>query len=65
MKKRNIIQRLKDWRLSKIKKMAQWYADFIIRRLDEATNEWEFNFWLTKGYTHDGYMIDKYNFYLD
>jgi hypothetical protein len=60
-----MIKKIKDWRLDKIKKWAQWYADFIIRRLEESQTEWEFNFWLTKGYAHDSYMIEKYDFYLD
>jgi hypothetical protein len=60
-----MIKKIKDWRLDKIKRWAQWYADFIIKRLEESQTEWEFNFWLTKGYAHDGYMIEKYDFYLD
>lgn len=60
-----MIKKIKNWRLEKIRKWAQWYADFIIKRLDESTSEWEFNFWLTKGYIHDSAMIEKYDFYLN
>lgn len=61
----NKLQRYKDWRLQKIKKWAQWYADFVISRLGESTSDWEFNFWILKGYAHNDYMIDKYEIYLD
>jgi hypothetical protein len=58
-------EKYKAWRLKKIHKWAQWYANFIIDRLTEAKSEWEFGFWITKGYMHDGYMIEKYEIYLD
>jgi len=63
MKKK--IEQFKKWRLSKIHKWAQWYADMIITRLEESTTEWEINFWIAKGYAHDFNMINKYEIYLD
>ena len=60
-----MIKKYKAWKLEKISKWAQWYADLIIRKLKESSTDWEFNFWLTKGYMHDGNMIYKYDIYLD
>jgi hypothetical protein len=62
---RNYYKKYKTWKLKKIHKWAQWYADLIIRRLEESTTEWEFNFWLMKGYDHNLHMIYTYDIYLD
>ena len=60
-----MIKKIKDWRLDKIKKWAQWYADLIIKRLDESKSDMEFTFWIGKGYAHNDNMINKYEIYLD
>jgi len=59
------MKKFKEWKLKKVHKWAQWYADFIIKRLGEATSDWEFNSWITKGYMHDVHMIENYEIYLD
>jgi hypothetical protein len=57
------------------RRLAQRYANFIIRRLEttiELTKNTEdydgdmlFNFWLSQGYSLDQKMINKYEIYLD
>jgi hypothetical protein len=62
---REIYRKYKAWKLEKIRRWAQWYADFIIKRLEESQTDWEFEFWLMKGYDHNLVMINKYDIYLD
>lgn len=62
---RKYYDRYKAWKLEKIRKVGQWYADLIIRRLQESTTDWEFDFWLSKGYMHNEFMIGRYEIYLD
>jgi hypothetical protein len=55
--------------------LAQRYADFIIRRLQNTiqltknTEDYDddllFNFWLSQGHSLDQKMINKYEIYLD
>jgi|OM-RGC.v1.035607802 hypothetical protein len=57
------------------RRLAQRYANFIIRRLEttiELTKNTEdydgdmlFNFWLSQGYSLNEKMINKYEIYLD
>jgi hypothetical protein len=61
----NRIEKFKKWRLEKIRQAGQWYADLIIRSLENAKSEWEFDFWLIKGCEHDFNMVNKYGIYLD
>lgn len=62
---RKYYERYKAWKLEKTRRWGQWYADFIYKRLQESVTEWEFNFWLMKGFDHDLNMIHNYGIYLD
>ncbi len=62
---RQYYEKYKAWKLEKIRQWGQWYADFIYKRLGESTTDWEFNFWLMKGFDHDMKMIHNYGIYLD
>lgn len=49
-------------------KLAQKYADFIIRKLDKelkSDNEIMFNFWMDQGQKLNCKMIDSYDIYLN
>lgn len=59
------MKKYKDWKLDKIRRVGQWYANFIIRHLKTARNNDEFIFWLGKGYYHDAYMIGQHDIFLD
>lgn len=59
------LERYKAWRLEKIKAWGQWYADFIVTKIEDSNSEFEVNFWMLKGIMHDNNMIDKYNIYLN
>lgn len=62
---KNFYIKYKNWKLEKIIKWNQWYANFIMARLQEAKSDWEFDFWLYKGLDLDSKMVNKYNVYLD
>ena len=57
------------------RRLAQRYADFIIRRLQNTiqitknTEDYDddllFNFWLSQGHSLNQKMINKYEIYLD
>lgn len=61
----NRIEKFKKWRLEKIRQAGQWYADLIIRSLENAKSEWEFEFWLNKGIEHNAKMVIFYGIYLN
>jgi hypothetical protein len=62
---KNLLEKYRAWKLERIRKWAQWYADLIVRRLEEAKSDWEFDFWLMKGHELNLKMIHQYNIYLD
>lgn len=45
--------------------MARRYADLIIRQLDNAQTEFEFNYWLNQGFGLDSRMVELHDIYLD
>jgi len=53
------------WRHERIRKFGQWYADLIIRQLENAPSERIFNYWLNQGMMFDIYMTEKHEIYLD
>ena len=55
----------KAWKLGIIRKVAQAYADLIIRRLSNSRSDREFYSWMQQGVVHDANMIMKYDIYLD
>ena len=61
---KKLINKYKTWKLERIHKWAQWYADLIVKRIEESTTEWELNLWLMKGQDLDYKMINQYNIYL-
>ena len=54
----------KAWRHEKRRAMAQWYADLIIRQIDNATSDREREHWIMQGIDLDMKMVYKYNIYL-
>ncbi|MEK6828557.1 MAG: hypothetical protein AABY15_00325 [Nanoarchaeota archaeon] len=62
---KKLLEKYKAWKLEKIRAWGQWYAGFIMNRLNESRSDWEFDFWLYKGYDLDMLMIHKYNIFLD
>jgi len=65
MKNKSYYQRYKEWKLEQRRKIAQWYADLIIRQLDNAQTEFEFNYWLNQGFGLDSRMVELHDIYLD
>ena len=64
MKEKNIIEKLKDWRIEIIRKWAQKYANLIIQQIDNANSEREFLHWMNQGLILDMNMVEKYDIYL-
>ncbi len=62
---KKLINKYKAWKLRQINKWAQHYANFIILRLADSKNDFEFEFWMTKGVTLNENMIENYNIFLD
>jgi len=62
---KNYYNKYKAWKLMIIHKWAQYYADLIVVRLSESKTEFEFDFWLMKGYSLNEKMISQYNIYLE
>lgn len=60
-----LINKYKSWKLRQTQKWAQHYANFIILRLEKSTNDFEFDFWMTKGVILNENVIEKYNIFLD
>lgn len=58
-------QRYKEWKLEQRRKVAQWYADLIIKRLESSESEWEFDYWMNQGVMLDAKMVGLYDIYLD
>lgn len=58
-------EKYKAWRQELRRKMAQRYADLIIKQLDGAKTEFEFNYWLNQGVGLDARMVGLYDIYLD
>jgi len=58
-------EKYKEWRQELRRKMAQKYADLIIRQLDNAQTEFEFNYWLNQGFGLDSRMVELHDIYLD
>lgn len=65
MKTKNILEKFKAWRKELRRKSAQWYADLIIRQLNNARTEFEFNYWLNQGFGLDSRMVELHDIYLD
>ena len=65
MKNKSYYQRYKEWKLEQRRKVAQWYADLIIRQLENSTSDWEFNYWMNQGVMLDAKMVGLYDIYLD
>jgi len=59
------IKQYKDWKLEQRRKWAQRYADLIISQLEKSQSDWEFNYWLSQGYSLDARMIVMHGIYLD
>lgn len=62
---KKLINKYKAWKLRQTYKWAQYYANFIILRLEQSKNEFEFDFWMTKGVALNERMIENYNIFLD
>lgn len=60
-----LINKYKVWKLKQTQKWAQHYANFIILRLADSKNDFEFEFWMTKGVTLNENMIENYNIFLN
>ena len=65
MKNKSYYQRYKDWKNELRRKIAQRYADLIIRQLENSTSDWEFNYWHNQGVMLDAKMVGLYDIYLD
>lgn len=62
---KKLINKYNAWKLRQTHKWAQHYANFIILRLEQSKNDFEFDFWMTKGVILNENMIEKYNIFLD
>ena len=58
-------EKFKAWRHELRRKVGQKYADLIIRQLDDAQTEFEFNYWLNQGLGLDSRMSELHDIYLD
>jgi hypothetical protein len=58
-------EKYKEWKLELRRKMAQRYADLIIRQLKNSKTEFEFNYWMNQGVMLDSKMVGLYDIYLD
>jgi len=58
------MKKLKEFRNRVIKKIAQKYADFLIDRLEQSTDQQEFEMWFTQALYLDLYCEQR-EIYLD
>lgn len=58
------MKKLKEFKNRVIKKIAQKYADFLIDRLEQSTDQQEFEMWFTQALYLDLYCEQR-EIYLD
>lgn len=62
---KELIKKFEVWKKEKRRELGQWYADLIIKQLDNSKNEREFHHWMSQGINLDAMMVYKYGIYLD
>ena len=62
---KELYEKYKVWKHEAKRKVAQRYANFIIKQLDTAPTEQQFDFWINKGIALDSFMTEVHNIYLE
>lgn len=59
------MRKIKEFKIKVITKYAQMYADFLIERMKESTDTYEFEIWFTQALYLDLWCEQNHGIYLN